>query len=184
MDKINNGLENNIKIEAVEAVAFLRYSGNFNTKKVVFGNTGLDIDFDLRDDRKMESFFDFTPEGSFGFHKDTAVKNASILRIALLGVYDFLNDTDTLKRWDLEIDKIGETSATTNKRLVHAIKNLFSDHGHPEIVKTNRHSDSVAINLSIFGKLDMNDSLIVHLKRVKERNKGLLVKKTNLIYHY
>jgi len=183
MDRVNKDNSDHpgeLPTEILDATPILWYD-NKGMKTVLFGNTGFTINFDLASKDKAKSTFDFTPEGAFGFRADKAAKNASILSTALLGIYNFLNDTDTLKRFGLPISEIGETSAITNERLVLAIKELFSENGHEELVKAGHFLNEVTINLNSFRSLDKNDALLIYLKRVNDRAKNLLVRKSNLI---
>lgn len=161
-------------------IPFLRHSGDLMIRTIVFGNTGFNINFDYRNG-SFQNYFDFAPEGSFGYHPKTAVKNASILRVALLGVYEFTKNKKLIDRWNFQNEELEEISAMTNRRLVLAIKNLFLDNGHGEIIKVNRHLDEVSINLRLFSELAEEEPLILHLKRVRDRNINLIVKKSNLI---
>lgn len=136
-------------------------------KVIEFGNTGLILQ--LYSFRHLDSTFDFVPEGSTSFSPETSAKYASILSFSLNCLYKFLNDPEQLKCNEIDISEDSWMFASTNTKLVHAIINLFSSHGHSELVDYDDNLKLIGINLYGYKNLKSDDSLIKYLDRVATR---------------
>ena len=143
-------------------------------KLIAFGNTGFLLQFYL-DKNPYRTFFDFLPEGRIIPDESSSAKHASILCVSLLSVYKFLNNRGKMDEFGMERNKIYETSAATNPRLINAIKGLFARHGRGSFVSAEPDANLVYLNLKEFGQLELSDPLIKYLERVSERAKGLMV---------
>lgn len=159
-----------------------KYKRDPNIINCHIGNSGFNVRL-LENPNHIKFVFDYYPNVE-DLEKNRAVVS-SIFGSALLSFRNWLNDPEIQKDYNLDNKKFSNLANFTNDKMVNFTRKLFSENGHPEMIKIDESGIGTYLQIDIdkFCKLKESDTLIQYLKRLDERTKNTtLTYNKNLTY--
>jgi len=149
------------------------HDGNGQRVNVIVGNTGLEVFF-MKPKYGDFSFFNFIPEGETSHNPVNAAKYATMFGVALLELYQWLNDANNQEEFELERRRLVNLFTFANLTMINSLKRLFEKSDTKDIVSTS--GLEAVIDLQKFLSLNNEeDPLFISLHRYQKRAKQIKV---------